>query len=387
LIGEITAKPEIYGSYWTVPFAVPDVEVVETRVDPATVRGRVDALFPFSACLLRGTFTSEELAATQAALHRDDLTWIAGIEDQFHRVRVQLTMLDAAAVAVFVAHPDAYPAPLVTRDSPGAAPVPTTPVQPEGTPSTTATPQPSLNLVNGLPLFLDGQQVLTGDLARVTVQGVRDGRSLLVGGWLHPFRVMSCPAVLLRSPSPWNPCDATRLFPSPFEGPEAIGVYRGLSGPSLPTIPDSSVQAVVLRVHTHDPACTTGAGCIGLPVLDAVVWSSPVQAVPAPTSTRPPSGISEQVAVEAAVRFAAGQASTGVTVVGVQSGPYAIVGPGDTGVQGDTWVWAVVVAGSFGPPDCQAGASASCSPIRSSELIVFDYVTGAFLIADSPAAH
>jgi len=138
LVSEIIAKPDIYGSYWTVPFALPDVEVVETRVDPATVRGRVDALFPFSACLLRGTFTPKELAATATALHRDDLTWIAGVEDEFHRVRVELTMLDEAAVAVLVAHPDAYPAPLVTRESPGAAPVPTASVGPDGTPGPTA---------------------------------------------------------------------------------------------------------------------------------------------------------------------------------------------------------------------------------------------------------
>lgn len=381
LVSEITAKPGVYRSYWTVPFALPDVEIVETSVDPATIRDRVDALFPFSACLLRGTFASDELTATQTALHRDDLTWIADVEDAFHRVRVELTMLDEAAVAAFVAHPAAYPAPLVTRDSPSAAPVPTASARPEDTPGPTLTPQPSLDLVDGLPLFIDGEQVLTGDLARVTVQGVRDDRSILVGGWLHPYQVMSCPNE--SSPSPWNACDATRLFPSPFAGPEAIGIYQGLSGPGLPTIPDGSVQAVVLRIHTHDPACTTGAECVGLPVLEAVVWSSPVQPVPAPTSTRPPSGMAESAAIEAAIRFAADNGgSGGLTVVSAVSGRYADVGGLGGAVAADHWVWAVTLSGPFRAPDC---ASATCLAVASSMLVVFDYADGTFLISTSPA--
>jgi hypothetical protein len=382
LVGEITAKPEIYGAYWTVPFAVPDVEVVETRVDPATVRGRVDALFPFSACLLRGTFTSEELTATATALQRDDLTWIAGIEEQFHRVRVQLTMLDEAAVAVFVAHPDAYPAPLVTRDSPGAAPVPTTSVQPDDTASSTATPQPSLDLVDGLPLFIDGEQVLVGDLARVTVQGVRDGRSFLVGGWVHAPQVRSCPAML--SPDPWNACAATRLFPSPFDGPEAIGIYRGLSGPSLPTIPDGSVQPVVLRVHTHDAACTTGAACTELAVLDAVVWQGGLVPTPTPTNSAPPGGVTlPAAAVEAANRVVGGNGGSSLVVTAVVAGPYAIVGPAGGDVAGDRWVWAVTLTGTFIAPDCPPGAV--CLASFSSVLVVLDYVDGSFLVSASPA--
>jgi len=382
LVGEITAKPDVYGSYWTVPFAVPDVEIVETRVDPTTVRGRVDALFPFSACLLRGTFTSEELAATQTELQRDDLTWIAGVDDAFHRVRVELTMLDEAAVAVFVAHPGAYPAPLVTRVSPGSAPVPTAAVAPDDTPAPTATPEPSLALVDGLPQFIDGEQVLVGDLARVTVQGVRDGRSILVGGWLHPFQLMSCPAIL--SPGPWNACAATRLFPSPFDGPDAIGIYHGLSGPGLPTIPDGSVQAVVLRVHTHDATCSN-PDCTQLAALDAIAWEGSQQPTPSPTSTKPPNGIGEQAAIESAIRVGEGQAIGPVTVTSVLAGPYVVVGPAGGDVAGDRWVWAVSLTGNFAPPDCYTGGGTSCVPSRSSELVVLDYLDGTFLIAVSPA--
>lgn len=381
LVGEITSRPDLYGSYWTVPFAVPDMEIVETRVDPAVVRGRVDALFPFSACLLRGTFTTEELTATATALHRNDLTWIADVQDAFHRVRVELTMLDEAAVAVFVARPAAYPAPLVARDSPAAAPLPTIAVGPEETPGSTATSEPSLDLVDGLPQFIDGEQVLTGDLARVTILGVRDGRSILVGGWLHPAQVLSCPAI--RSPSPWNACAAAQLFPSPFDGPDALGIYRGLSAPGLPTIPDGSVQAVVLRVHTHDPACTTDPTCIRLPVLDAVIWSGPVQPVPAPTSTKPPSGMAESAAIEAAIRFAADNGgSGGLTVVSAVSGRYADVGGLGGAVAADHWVWAVTLSGPFRAPDC---ATATCPAVASSMLVVFDYADGTFLVSTSPA--
>jgi hypothetical protein len=246
-----------------------------------------------------------------------------------------------------------------------------------------ATPAASLELSEGIPVAIQGQPVLVGQAASNALRAAADNTPVLIGGWLHPAQVMSCPVML--SPSPWNPCAATRLFPSPFAGPEAMGIFRGPSGPGLPTIPDGSVQAVVLRVHSHDPACKTGAECIGLPVLDAVVWSSPVQPIAAPTSTRPPTGMAESAAIEAAIRVASGQTASGITVIAVQSGPYAIVGPGDSGFPGDSWAWAITVGAIFDPPDCYTGASAVCSPTRSSELVVFDYVTGAFVIADSPA--
>jgi len=382
LVGEITAKPDVYGSYWTVPFAVPDVEIVETRVDPTTLRGRVDALFPFSACLLHGTFTSEELTVTAMALHRDDLTWIAGVEDAFHRVRVELTMLDEAAVAVFVAHPDAYPAPLVTRDSPDAAPQPSASLGPDGTPGPPATVEPSLDLVDGLPLFIDGQQVLTGDLARATIQGVRDSRSILIGGWLHPLQLMSCPA--MRTPDRWNPCFAKRLYPSPFAGPEALGIFPGLNPPGLPDLPAGTVQAVVVRVHTHDAACPADQGCETYPVLEAVVWQGGLVPTPTPTNSAPPGGVTlPAAAVEAANRVAGGNGGSSLVVTAVAAGPYAIVGPAGGDVAGDRWVWAVTLTGIFTAPDCPPGAV--CPASLSSVLIVLDYVDGSFLISSSPA--
>jgi hypothetical protein len=122
LVAEINTHPGDFGSYWTIPpfnptnDAGPAVEIIETDVAPRDVQSRVGALFPFGACLVRGHFTDEELAAAAGALQKPDLTWIAGGGSLAHRVAVQLTMLDAAAVAVFDRYPEAFPEPLVAKD-------------------------------------------------------------------------------------------------------------------------------------------------------------------------------------------------------------------------------------------------------------------------------
>jgi hypothetical protein len=248
-----------------------------------------------------------------------------------------------------------------------------------------ALPAASLELVDGIPVAVEGQPVLVGQAANTALRDATVNTPMLIGGWLHPFQWMSCPAVLLRSPSPWNPCDATRLFPSPFDGPEAIGIYRGLSGAGLPTIPDGGVQAVVLRVHTHDPACATGAECKGLPVLETVVWQGGLEPTPMPTSSAPPAGLTLPAAVGAATRVAGANHGTRLVTTAAVAGPYAIVGPTGGDVAGDRWVWAITVVGRFPPVSCSTEPTTLCLTDFMSSLIVLDYVDGSVLISSSPA--
>jgi hypothetical protein len=154
LVAEINGHPDEFGSYWTIPPFNPTndsgtaVEVIETDVAPRDLQSRVEALFPYGACLVRGHFTDEQLAAVARALQKPDLTWIAGGGSLARRVAVQLTMLDAAAVAVFDQHPEAFPEPLVVKDSAASA---TATAEPAPTPTADVSPSPMLGLTSLLP--------------------------------------------------------------------------------------------------------------------------------------------------------------------------------------------------------------------------------------------
>jgi hypothetical protein len=249
------------------------------------------------------------------------------------------------------------------------SPVTASPTEPTSTPTTA--------IVDGLPESIDGQAVLRGDAAARALKASTDDSPMLIGGWLKAARLLSCPMVL--RPDPWNPCSATRLDPSPYDGPLGLAVYRGADEPAWPIVPDGDVQPIVLRVHTHDPRCALGDACASVPVLEAIAWTAAATPIPAPTSSPPPTSFSELDAIEAAIRVGA-QSSSDSTVVGAVRGHYAAVGPGGGDVAGDRWVWAVTLAGSFRAPDC----SGTACPARTAEdLVVLDYVTGTFLISST----
>ncbi|HEV2005120.1 MAG TPA: hypothetical protein VGQ85_00770 [Candidatus Limnocylindrales bacterium] len=245
-----------------------------------------------------------------------------------------------------------------------------------------AAPAASLQLVNGLPVSIDGQPVLVDDAATRALRDSTDSRPILIGGWLHAPQLYSCPN--MRSPYSWNPCSAMRLFPSPFDGSVAFGIFRGSAAVGLPEMPSGNVEPVVVRVHTHDATCSN-PDCTQLAALDAIAWEGSPQPTPSPTSTKPPSGMAESAAIEAAIRVGKGQAIGPVTVTSVVAGPYVVVGPAGGDVAGDRWVWAVSLSGNFAPLDCYTGGGTSCVPSRSSELVVLGYLDGTFLSAVSPA--
>jgi hypothetical protein len=248
----------------------------------------------------------------------------------------------------------------------------------------TATPMPSIELVDGLPKAIDGVRILVGAAARAAIQASADSDPILIGGWLHAPVVLFCPMVL--TPDPFNSCFRGRLYASPFGGSEMIGLVQLHGGPTLPSLGDDEVQPVVVAVHTHDPACPSPGACALTPVFDAIVWSGRIAPVSAPTSTRPPAGFSEAAAIEAAILVAAEHSSTGPTVLSAVAGHYAEVGPGGGDVAGDRWVWAITLGGAFPAPDCGSGAAASsCRAVGSTSLVVLDYVDGTFLISTTPA--
>jgi hypothetical protein len=100
---------------------------------------------------------------------------------------------------------------------------------------------------------------------------------------------------------------------------------------------------------------------------------------PAPP-TAPPGGISQAKAEEIALDLAP-PSSTNPSVVWAVSGRYAAAN-GRGLVPGGTWVWTVLVSGDFRAVACPTGSSPPtkpCGPAASTQRIILDYYSGAFI--------
>jgi hypothetical protein len=231
-------------------------------------------------------------------------------------------------------------------------------------------PDASMELSSGLPVSIDGQPVAVGAAAQRAETSSTDDTPFLVGGWLMNPGEISCPVVLLGEAS-WSGCLGARLLSRPVMGTASLVVVPGAGSVALPRVAPGLVEPIVLRVHTHDPACPSSPRfeCGTLPVLDAIVWEGAIQPMPTPASTRPPTGLTEAQAEAAALQYAAAHSIVRPSLVSAAAGPVSLVADGGSPVPADQWVWAVVVRGSGG----------------MTQLVVFDYVTGSFLSSETPA--
>jgi hypothetical protein len=256
-----------------------------------------------------------------------------------------------------------------------------------GNPPVTS-PSPSPELVNGLPVSINGEPVLVGSAASSAIEASTDDTSFLVGGWLYNRGTIYC-ALVLTNESPWETwCGGYHLLSRPVPGSPQIVIARGLSNVTIGEPAEGSVIPIVLRVRTHDPACasTPRIDCAHLAVFDDLVWEGTTEPIPNPASTRPPGGISKADAVAAALSFAARSSVAQPELVSATAGPYLDVAPPGADIPGDQWVWAIVVAGSFPPPDCATGApTPTCLPNVPTQLVVLDYATGSVVVAEAPA--
>jgi hypothetical protein len=256
------------------------------------------------------------------------------------------------------------------------------------TPSSPGESAPALGPnLGGIPETVNGEPVLMGSAASAAFQNSTDESPILVGGWLDGSQIY-CAA--FTSTWRWSTCYGYSLLSRPMTGVSQIGVARGLSDAPIDTVPEGSVLAIVLRVHTHDPKCPSGTriDCAHLPVFDVVVWKDSVEPMPSPASTRPPSGISKQDAISTALQFAHKYSTVSPNTVSAVEGPYlALVPLGGNTIPGDQWVWAITVSGSFPAPDCAAfdPSTPTCSPKVATQLVVLDYATGSVVLAEAPA--
>lgn len=148
-------------------------------------------------------------------------------------------------------------------------------------PAATTVPTPSPvqalgPLADGIPTTIDGANVYVAAAAEQHIKGSTNDEPFLVGGWFHQGRpTVFCPAY--RYGTRWG-CDAwIWLYPD-----AAATGGRTIYPSDPPNLTDTDLygatRAVVLRVHTHDPACPSDLeGCDLLPVEEALVWLGEAQ--------------------------------------------------------------------------------------------------------------
>lgn len=230
-------------------------------------------------------------------------------------------------------------------------------------------------LVEGVPTSLNGARVLRGQELREAIEASTDATPFLAGGWFQGRTEAPewfCP--YRRPARPVDRCgNGFWLFEHQVGG-APLTIAGGDDGLLPPGLWWAADRPVVVSIHTHDPRCTAedetfGIDCPHLPVLSAVAWLGPVATMtpsPTPVGTSPPTTISRDDAVAIARSHATGSS---LTVRSVEAARFSAVLPGEVPIEGDPWVWAVVFEGG---PD-------------KTQLIVIDYVSGAFMESWAPA--
>lgn len=105
-----------------------------------------------------------------------------------------------------------------------------------------------------------------------------------------------------------------------------------------------------------------------------------------PTVSAVPSESLALISAAAAEEAAVAQSGPGVTLVSARLSKYGAEAGGGLVVAADTPVWAVLLSGSF-PFSCgpYAPAPHSCPPPATTELVLIDARTGAFIEGEVPA--
>ena len=98
-------------------------------------------------------------------------------------------------------------------------------------------------------------------------------------------------------------------------------------------------------------------------------------------------GCNGAVAREAAVDRATQSVSslTPMTVLATRLSTFGIEAPTSQVASPDTPVWAVILAGTFGPPSCGPAGASQCPPPHRTALVLVNARNGDFILASMPA--
>jgi hypothetical protein len=162
--------------------------------------------------------------------------------------------------------------------------------------------------IAGVPTTIDGEQVFMGNALRAEIDGRANPTPFLAGGWFRAIDDMpfSCP--LFDPPPQFRTCRAGFRLHDARTGPWRITLAINDPPRFDRVIATTQERPVVLRIHTHDPACATylpddPVACARRPVLDQLVWLGAVESEPpSPTvaPTQPTGGLSRREAIDLA---------------------------------------------------------------------------------------
>jgi hypothetical protein len=185
--------------------------------------------------------------------------------------------------------------------------------------------------------------------------------------------------------TPVRPAVRGRALPLPPVVPlvGALGVLLGVvlgSGlaPKGVPLPAPGPAAIAATSPSSTGAPSGVSGPSASPLDEAVASDSALELPPT-------GGLSLAQALEAMGATAMG--ASPADVISARIVRYAEVSSSSI-ASGDEWVWAIVIRGSFPPVSCggyRSGSPAPCRSPASTERIVLDYQTGAFLEATTPA--
>jgi hypothetical protein len=197
-----------------------------------------------------------------------------------------------------------------------------------------ASTDPGIPNVDSFPPVINGATVCAvGPEADAAIAAATDASPILISGWYVGAMRAGCSDFNGGSPAPdgvyFKDCMGTPLAADPV-GPEALRVYFrydqvGQQNPFPVTATGAEVQSVLLRVHVHDPGCTT-ADCQHKPVVDQpVLLGTPDLSPVVVAQTMPPKIITMADAIQIARAHAVeGQAVGDLVLVRVQAGPTSL---------------------------------------------------------------
>lgn len=112
----VEARRDVYSGVWiAADGSGGSVSVVGTVGDPTAAAAELRSRYPYALCVVSVEYSRDALEVLTGFFTKSDLSWQATVDPRRDRLIVDLPMVDAAAEALFRAHPEALARPLLVK--------------------------------------------------------------------------------------------------------------------------------------------------------------------------------------------------------------------------------------------------------------------------------